>query len=153
MTGCYLYFMRATLALLLPALIPSWAFFRAVDPSPRVEWRVLPTAEVDDQVWQEARPRPAQVTGAHMLRRLFWNPRWNDGLYLVSLAERLSEAPTAHSLAEIHRLLADDIFADKGTLSAGYLQFRLVFTHREDNTLLRQVTYVSDPHPLSDSPA
>lgn len=143
--------MRATFALLLPALIPSWAFFRAVDPSPRVEWRVLPTLSAQDHVWHEARPRPAQISLALMLRRLFWNPRWNDGLYLVSLAERLSEMPTAHSLAEIHRLLAADILARAGPLTDGYLQFRLVFTHREGDRLVRQITYMSDPSPLCGS--
>lgn len=140
--------MRDILTLLLPGLIPSWAFFKAVEPSPRVQWRLIPPSNIAQGQWQEVRPRPQRVSVGQMVLRLFWNPQWNKALYLVSLAERLADEPTAHSLDEIHRLLAADLDATGGGAERVHLQFRLVFTHRKDTELVHAVTYVSAPRPL-----
>ena len=80
--------MLRPLALLLPALIPSWRFFDVIAPSPRIEFAML-TSPDSAAVWQAFRPRPARVALSTMLGRLFWNPRWNESLFLVSCAERL----------------------------------------------------------------
>lgn len=138
--------MRTTLSLLLPGLVPSWAFFRSVDPSPRVEWRLLCTDQ-SESTWHRANTRPGQVSFGAMLVRLFWNPQWNEGLYLVSLAERLSLDPTDHSRAEIERLLGQNIMASEDTAA---LQFRLVFVSFEDGIPLRSVTHISVPRLLKD---
>ncbi len=101
--------------LYLPVLFPSWRFFQEVGPSPRVEYRV------DGGDWREATGRPGRMGPGAMLRRLFWNPDWNETLFLVSCAERLVEEPTQHSMDEIHARIARRIGG------AGVLEFRLVF--------------------------
>lgn len=140
--------MRDTLKLLLPGLIPSWAFFKAVEPSPRVEWRLIPPNDVEGGQWTEARQRPQKVTFARMALRLFWNPQWNEALYLVSLAERLAQEASAHSINEIHRLLESELGQAAFAVQGAHVQFRLVFTHRDGSDLVPVVTYVSDPRPI-----
>ncbi len=105
--------------LYLPALFPSWRFFMEVGPSPRVEYRV------DGGPWRAATGRPLRVGPGAMLRRLFWNPDWNETLFLVSCAERLVEEPTPHSVEEIRARIARRIGG------AGVLEFRLVFHVRD----------------------
>lgn len=134
--------------LLLPALMPSWRFFKSVDPSPRVEWRMLASASGAPLQWQEFRPRPQRLSPLAMAGRMLWNARWNESLFLVSCAERLTLAPTAHSRQEILRRIAADL---QRALPPGallpYLQFRLVFLDRgEDGQLVKAVTYQSEPH-------
>jgi hypothetical protein len=122
--------------LLLPGLIPSWEFFKAIEPSPRVQWRLRASHAQDNDPWQEFRPRPAHLPWWVMLRRLFWNPRWNDTLYLVSLSERLMLSPTAHSEDEIFACLAKNAMAMAHPPAPQIkLQFRLIFQ--------------SEPRPLS----
>jgi hypothetical protein len=137
-------------ALLLPGLIPSWKFFKAIEPSPRVQWRWLADPVRPQGEWQEFRPRPQRVGPLDMARRLFWNPHWNEALYLVSLAERLTLAPTEHSEREIVRRIADELghHADGG--GAAHMQFRLVFVQRQGNELVEQTTFLSDPYRLKD---
>lgn len=137
--------MVRTFGLLLPALIPSWAFFKAVEPSPRVQWRFVP----GDETWHEFRPRPQHLSGLAIFKRLFWNPRWNETLYMVSLAERLTLAPSAQSLAEIQRILTQDV-AGKAPAGA-QLQFRLMFVHRHGAGLSETETYRSDPWQMDGS--
>lgn len=73
-----------------------------------------------------------------MIRRLFWNPDWNDTLFVVSCAERIQENPTEHNIAEIKRRISEDV-------SQGAFQFRLVFVHRDGE----DIVFVSDVFPLT----
>ncbi|WP_121630345.1 hypothetical protein [Tropicibacter alexandrii] len=127
--------MLRTLSLLLPALIPSWRFFKTVAPSPRLWWRL----EGGD--WAPVRPRPERVAFATMLRRLVWNPDWNEDLYLVTLSERLVETGSAHSLHELNTRIARITGAPPGAR----LQFRLTFVTRSGATILTEELYRSDP--------
>ncbi|MEX0304425.1 MAG: hypothetical protein AB3N24_18545 [Leisingera sp.] len=137
--------------LLLPALMPSWRFFKAVDPSPRVEWALLESETAEPGAWQEFRPRPQHLSLVAMAKRMLWNPRWNEGLFLVSCAERLTLTPTEHSKQEILRRIASELNrslpdADK----PAYLRFRLVFIDRDaDGDLVKAVTYQSGPHRMT----
>lgn len=124
--------MNATLSLLLPALIPSWRFFKSVEPSPRVQW------SVGDEDWRELCPRPQHVSIWEMLARLFWNPRWNAALYVVTLAERLVVAPTQHAEDELFRLMAQ-----RG-LSGDALRFRVIMVTRD----AQEVMYCAEPRPV-----
>jgi len=54
--------MLQTIKLLLPALMPSWRFFAAIAPSPRIELALLKTAKDVPDVWQEFRPRPEHLS-------------------------------------------------------------------------------------------
>lgn len=129
--------MLRTLQLLLPALIPSWEFFKAVAPSPRIEYWV----QEDGPYWREFQPRPLQLSPFVMLRRMFWNPDWNDQLFLVSCAERLVTEPTEHSVEMIKSRLVQALMKS----SAGQtVQFRLVFVSEAQGRAVREVEYESD---------
>ena len=128
------------LRLLGPALAPSWRFFDSVGPSPRIEFARLGEAAAAPADWAEFRPRPAFVSLAQMLRRLFWNPARNESLFLTSCAERLLEAPTEHSRGEITARIAADCGGGPGEL-----QFRIVVVTRGAAGLQRRVEYVSPP--------
>ncbi|WP_172328620.1 hypothetical protein [Mangrovicoccus sp. HB161399] len=126
--------MPGTFRLLLPALLPSWRFFSGVGPSPRIEIRGA------DGLWRELAPRPAHVPVLRMLRRLAWNPRWNGRLYLVSLAERMVEEPTAHSLSELRSRIPAELPPGTPPPAA----FRLTFVFRRGDRLEREVLWSSE---------
>jgi hypothetical protein len=138
--------MRNPLALLLPALIPSWNFFDVIAPSPRIEYAVLPSPDPAPAEWREVRPRPAHVSLADMLARLVWNPRWNETLFLVSCAERLMDEPTAHSEDEIFHRIA----ADLAPGADAWLTFRLVLVQRQGEAIVREVAYLAEPRRHAD---
>ena len=134
-----------SLGLILPVLLPSWRFFDVIAPSPRIEFVVLSSAEEEAVGWREFRSRPEALSAGVFLRRMFWNARWNESLFLVSCAERLLQNPTEHSKYEIQRRIKRDLLAAGKDLSvAPYLRFRLVFLHRDGDAILREVAYISD---------
>lgn len=136
-----------TLKLLLPALIPSWRFFDVIAPSPRIEFTLLETPLSVPEIWQEFRPRPVKLSTWTMIKRLFWNPRWNESLFLVSCAERLMANPTDHSCNEIFTRIGNDLnqTAPHGN-HPPYLQFRLVFLDRQGTEIYKHTTYISAVH-------
>lgn len=141
--------MMRVLILLLPCLIPSWRFFKSVEPSPRVQWRgVSPPGGPEDD-WQDYRPAPQTVSVTGMLRRLIWNPDRNRDLWVVSLSERLILDPSAHSHDEICRRVAAEATAHLAPGQFSDLQFRLLFISREDGRIESQISYVSNPFPLA----
>lgn len=132
--------MLRLIALLLPALIPSWRFFKTVAPSPRVEFRLIRDGRAER--WCEDRPRPGFVTFKQVLFRVFWNPAWNEKLYMVSLSERVVAQNCAHAVASINQLVAKQLpDLPRDVL----LQFRLVFVTLETKNLTHAVAYESDP--------
>ena len=141
--------MLRPLALLLPALIPSWRFFDVIAPSPRIEYALSPGPDVGG-VWREVRPRPNRVSPATMAWRLLWNPRWNETLFLVSCAERLADEPTAHGEDEIYRRIAADLWRADDADGEGWLAFRLVFVSRDGDALVREVLFEPAPRRLAD---
>ena len=139
--------MLRTVQLILPALIPSWNFFDVIAPSPRIEYQLLDDAGKLRGNWQTFRPRPDNISLLTMLRRLIWNPHWNESLFLVSCAERLSQDITPeHSEREILTRMKRDLQAET---DAAQFRFRLVFIHREDETLTQDILYTSMPEPLA----
>ena len=135
------------LRLLLPALIPSWNFFDVIAPSPRIEYALSPSSVDAGDAWQAFRPLPERVSPPAMLLRLFWNARWNETLFLVSCAERLINAPTAHSQDEIFRRIAADLGGDA---PEPWLSFRLVFVSRDGDQIDREVLFQSAPRRIAD---
>jgi len=138
--------MLNTLRLLLPALIPSWNFFDVIGPSPRIEYALSAAPDAEPGGWAEFRPRPDRLSPATMAGRLFWNPRWNETLFLVSLAERLIREPSEHSEEEIFRRIAADLAGDR---RGAWLSFRLVFTGREGEETFREVLFRAEPRLLA----
>ena len=112
-----------------------------------MQWRAVHEQEPTDSDWQEFRPRPQRVTPLETLARLFWNPRWNETLYLVSLSERLTLEPTEHSEREIKTLLARHLRMVEPGIEQ--LQFRLVFVRREGGELIEEITHLSEPFAAS----
>lgn len=127
--------MVRVILLLLPALIPSWRFFREIAPSPRVDYRL------DGGDWKRLCPRPMRLSPLQLLGRLFWNPQRNEELYLVTLSERLAETPTRHSIDEINRRTARLGGAPVGSL----LEFRLIFRTSEGLEIIDEQVYQSNP--------
>ena len=141
------------LSLLLPALLPSWAFFKTVEASPRVEWRLCADRQAPEGPWHPFRPRPAELSPWLLLARLFWNPRWNEDLYLVSLSERLMVNPSQHSLDEIRRVLHEELHRNPPTSAAGpYVQFRLAFVSRSGGKITQDVCFTDTPMPWQEQP-
>lgn len=138
--------MLRSFQLLLPALIPSWRFFDVIAPSPRIEFAWLASIQDTADQWHEFRPRPVRLSFTAMLRRLFWNPEWNETLFLVSCAERMIENPTAHSHQEILARIKASLKKTIQDAAAPYLQFRLVFISRHENELRREILFISPPH-------
>jgi hypothetical protein len=138
--------MLRTIELVLPALIPSWEFFKDVAPSPRIEYWV---AE-DGPFWREFQPRPMRVPIWAMIVRLIWNPRWNEQLFLVSCAERLVTDPTEHSVQEIKQRLAATL---RPVIGRRMVQFRLVFVSEACGRTTRSIEYESAPFLVVAQPA
>ena len=137
--------MLQTVLLILPILIPSWRFFKTIEPSPRVQWALLPNRDAAEGDWQEFRPRPATLTGFQMFCRLFWNPTCNDNLFVVSCAERIAEHATAHSINEIKRRVLKDVEQIPIDTTGRRLRFRLVFVSRDQAGLSQEVVFISEP--------
>lgn len=134
--------MLKTLRLLAPVLLPSWRFFDSIAASPRIEFQCLGATDDPLDEWREFRPRPQGLSPGTFLRRLFWNPRWNETLFLTSCAERLLESPSDHSIREIATRIAESLAAGE---AQPRFRFRLVLVSRADEALQRQVAYVSPP--------
>ena len=145
------------LRLMLPAIIPSWRFFDAVTASPRLDYVVLAGPDQQAGLWREFRPRPAVLTVGAMLRRLLWNPQWNESLFLVSLAERLMSASStadiaAHSERELLLRVARDLGRRADCDPGSWLQIRLRFVGRPgaEDRIASDIVYLSSPHPLAE---
>ncbi len=83
-----------------------------------------------------------------MLRRMVWNPWWNETLYTMSLSERLIANPTEHSETDILDRIRHDLLSADSDLT-GNLQFRLVFIYREGDVLEQEELFVSREAPLT----
>lgn len=105
--------MVSFLALLLPALFPSWRFFQDVGPSPVVE--VLINGR-----WAEARPRPAKLEVGQIALSLLWNRACAERLYLTSCAERFLAEPSDRLLGQIIALLPKEASAFRICLRARF---------------------------------
>jgi hypothetical protein len=139
--------MFETMKLLLPALVPSWHFFKAVGASPRIEWALWAPDAQYTPLWQEFRPRPPHISPLEVAKRMFWNPAWNETLFLVSCAERWAENGTEHSLLEISNRVAAGLQSQHMTPNTGSDQFcfRIVLVGREGAEVSREVIYTSPP--------
>ena len=144
--------MLRTLKLLLPALLPSWRFFDFIADSPRIQFALTSAENEAPSEWSEFRPRPVRLSVVKMLGRMFWNPKWNESLFLVSCAERLIEHPTEHSEVEILKRIQRELETCPSNfpgLATARLQFRLLLVKRQGSQLKYEVIYHSRIQPLS----
>ena len=136
--------------LILPVLVPSWRFFQSIEPSPRVQWTLHAGNDDAAANWKEFRARPDNVTPFQMIRRLFWNPAWNESLYLVSCAERIQQYESAHSIDQIRQRILVEITRLNIDAAKKNMQFRLVFVHRGGDGLASEVVFLSDRYVIAD---
>lgn len=99
--------------------------------------------------WREFRPCQVRITFLQMFHCLFWNPARNANLFIVSCAERIRQGPNEHSIGVIQRAIQSDIREGLLSTTTGQIRFRLVFVHREDSRLVREVIFVSDIFPAT----
>ena len=143
--------MMQMLRLLLPALIPSWRFFKSVEPSPRVQWAITHSRAETSTKWQDYRPRPQWIGPSQMLARLFWNPWWNECLHMLSLSERVIADPTEYALIEMVRKIRADL--PDAQANRGHLHLRMVHLsqgprgiHSEETFRTAPIQLAPDPH-------
>ncbi len=140
--------MLATLKLLFPIFIPSWQFFKEIAPSPRIEFTLL-TTEKDLAKWQEFNLRPQE--NPNLLKSLFYNPRWNEALYITNCAEQLIANPTEYSSQEILKRITAELKRKQTNLeTTPYLQFRLIFISRQNSDLMEDLLYSSEIKRISE---
>jgi hypothetical protein len=132
------------LKLLLPVFIPSWQFFKDLAPSPRIEFTLHKTAEEGLCDWQELNLRPQRLSIIEMLVSIFFNPRWNEALFIMNCAEQLIINPTEYGSREIMKRIQSELERRQVDLRmTPYLQFRLVFVSRENTSLRRDILFIS----------
>lgn len=139
----------ASLTLLLPALLPSWRFFASVGPSPRIQFAWLQHETDSETRWQDFWPRPAHLSVAALLRRLAWNPTWNESLYMVSCCERLLEQYDAHWENEIWQRVLEHLSSEP---QAPCLRFRIILIQRDSNRLTTEPAFVAPVRRLEKQP-
>ncbi len=139
--------------LLLPALFPSWRFFDVIAPSPRIKIAFVEKPEDQGDLWRPVRPPPARLSSSNLVSRFFWNPHWNETLFMASCAERLIQNPTEHSSREIESRIRADLAAEVPEEERRpFFRFRLVFVSRFEGEIRRDVTFLSPAFP-SGNPA
>lgn len=142
--------MIRALSLLLPVLVPSWRFFAVVAPSPRIEVAMGAGPSDASLAWQEFRPRPAQISNWESARRLFWNPDWNETLYLTACAERFLADGSASHLEYIVGRVRADLLDNHAPGSSRYFQIRLVAVMGSQGRTQREELYRTDDLALAE---
>ncbi len=133
-----------TLKLLLPILIPSWRFFKEIAPSPRIEYRLL-RSTTDEGLWQRLELRPKKLTILQTIKSLFFNPYWNEALFITNCAEQLIINYTEFGEQEIAKRIISILERRQLDLkSSPYLEFRIVFLSKHDSKLEENVLFTSE---------
>lgn len=138
--------MLQTCKLLLPIFIPSWKFFNRIAPSPRIEFTLLSSGKEDSScIWQEFSLRPNQISTIDFIKSIFYNPRWNEALFISNCAERLVIDPNEYCVEEITKRIRTKLEHRGVDLKTSpYLQFRLIFISREGNELQKEILFTSE---------
>jgi len=141
------------LKLYLPVLIPSWNFFDEISASPRIQFVLFNQNHQVIQDWQELNPRPDKLSFKQLLYKLWWNPSWNESLFVISCAERILQEDTLCSIEQSENIIFSRIkkyLLVNNNISKDYLiQFRIVILHRETNNKIKtDNAYYSKIHPF-----
>jgi hypothetical protein len=130
--------------LLLPAIFPSWRFFDTCAPSPRIEFILLETIKKKSSCWKELYPKPFKLSFSKMLIHIFWNPRWNEYLFLIYCVEKFITNPTEKNKEKILYLIKIELGRNSINFTdTPYYQFRLIFLFRDDTKLEKQILFKS----------
>lgn len=129
-----------TLRLVLSALISSWQFFKEAVFSPNIEFTLLKTVD-DKKNWIEFCYRPQQRTLLQIVTSLFFNPVWNEALFMMDCAEKMLVEPSKELDCEImERIIAELERRGYDLRDLSYLQYRLVLEEGHN----RELAYVSE---------
>lgn len=133
------------LTLILPIFFPSWRFFGGIGASPRIELTFLQNEIAEAKVWQEFRPRPQRLSFTEGLYRLWWNPQWNEFLYMNTCAEHLCDEHSVMREQDImfRILLAVETGEITPEPNTHFLRFRISTVMREDKVVTQPVVFVS----------
>lgn len=95
--------------------------------------------------WIPFRPIPVRFTLTQHLIRLFYNPDWNELLYINTCAERLFEGGDKFYIQEIANRLLHAIQCGEvvHTCDAKFMYFRIRATYSED-TVADQMGQITD---------
>lgn len=136
----YLARMMSTTKLLLPVLFPSWRFFRAVEASPRIEWRLIGAGSED---WHLYGTRAQHFSLWKAFTRLFLNAKWHEELYMVTLSERLLVEDSVFANKEIAYRLMPIIRKRKDLPKRAVFQYRVILVSREDDDIMSEEAFIS----------
>jgi hypothetical protein len=133
--------------LFIPVLFPSWRFFSGIGASPRIQYAFLQSEQGEPETWNNFRVIPPQVGFKNAFVRLFFNPVWNETLYINTCAEHLFEEYSAMREQEIMRRLLAAIERGEvvATPKARYLVYRIVALIREGEVITSPVAFISRP--------
>lgn len=139
-----------TLQLILPVFFPSWRFFSGIDPSPRVQYALLASETQNPTVWLAFRPLQHHINLIQAIQRLFWNPKWNETLYINSCAERLFDGYSTMRAKEIMRRILAAIHHGEIQLKDNerFIVFRILALARQGQALIETLVFVSKPASL-----
>ena len=121
---------------------PSWQFFKEIAPSPRIEFRLLEYID-ENPPWIAFRPRPEKLSILSHLYRFFYNPEWNETLYMTNCAESLIVEATEHAGTEIKNRIKRYLVKEGYELENKFFEFRIIFISRKESNLHAHVLYQS----------
>lgn len=120
-----------TFRLFLSALISSWQFFKESAPAPRIEFTLNKennATSIDS--WQEVKASPEKLTIIDFIKNIFYNPHWNEYLYIMDCAERLIIEDKEFYSNEISNFINRYLIERNCCTSATpYLKFRVIFNN------------------------
>jgi hypothetical protein len=133
--------------ILSPALFPSWRFFDTVVPAPRIEYRILQSPQKKPSRWEKLYPKPFQVSLLQKIISIFWNPRWNEYLFLINCVESFIKKPTKKNEVEVVKLIKAELARKSIKFNdISHFKFRLLLLFREDTKLKEHIHFESRLH-------
>lgn len=120
--------------LVLPILFPSWRFFSGIGVSPRFDVGFVSHEGDFPSEWIPFRPLPKTLSFTQNLKRLVYNPAWNELLFLNSCAERLFDGGGEFYHQEIARHLLSAVQSGEISVPDGscFMRFRIRAIYSED---------------------
>ena len=109
-----------TLTLFLSAIISSWQFFKEAAEAPVLE------ISFNDENWDVLSLRSDKRTFLGFLGGIFYNPKWNEALYIMDCAERLLTDISQRNIDE----LMDRVvlyLKSRNLLNSSQLKYRLLY--------------------------
>lgn len=119
--------------------MPSWQFFNEVAPSPRIEFAVLDTKDQEISQWQDLVSRKQEYKISDFFKSIFFNPEWNQKLYLINCAEKIVISQSKHAVKEIFKAILEKLKLEGDK----FVCFRLVFISKKSEGFREDILYQS----------